>query len=262
MKLNATLSVSAVALLAACGGGSSPVGNNPVEVGQVIQSGPLEITIERVYANGAAVGSFDTGSFWGQTYRSNPADLASDATSALGAVTQSGTRDDVEVTASNADMNRIGTRYRLNLPNNGVAQSQIRRDVSGPHMDLAACGSNVTSMPTGTITYGVGGDDAVFIHANGSTVQLPFTFTADLTAGTATFTATSNTHQISGGVIAIDPLTGRFYGTNAQIGTVGALASANISGGLFGINAEGLGGIIYSKDQAAPSISANFVGSK
>ena len=264
MKLNATLALSAAALLAACGGGSSGTNNEPtVQVGQQIQSGTLELTVDRIYNNGAAVLYFDNVNGGGQTYRSNPADASNDPGSTIVSEETFGTRIHQSVSAIGEGFNREGTRDRLILPNNaGAAQSQIRQDVSGPNMDLAAFGSPLTNIPTGTVTYGGGADDAAFINMNGAKVQLPFTFTANLSAGTATLTANNGTHRIDAQSIAIDATNGRFYGTSAQVGAVGSLLDANVSGALFGTDGMGVGGIVYSTDQAAPSISANFVGSR
>lgn len=264
MKLNATLAVSTAALLAACGGGSSGTNNEPtVQVGQQIQSGTLELTVDRVYSNGAAVASFNNQNGSGHSYTSNPSGIASDSGSTVGNGTVAGNRTDRPVTATVDNEAQVGTRYFLTLEGgSGYAASQIRRDVDGPNVNLAAFGSTLTNIPTGTVTYGNGTDDAAFIHVNGETVQLPFTFTANLSAGTATLSANNGTHSINATSISIDATTGRFYGTSAQVGAVGSLMDANVSGGLFGTDGMGVGGIVYSTDQAAPSVSANFVGSR
>lgn len=263
MKLNTTLAVSTVALLAACGGGSSGTNNEPtVQVGQQIQSGSLQLTIDRVYSNGAAVASFNNQNGSGHSYTNNPSGFESDSGSTVGDGTTVGNRIDRPVTATVDNADQVGTRYFLTLDGgNGYAASQIRTDVNGPNMSLAAFGAPLTSVPTGTVLYGRASDNAAFLHTNGTTVQLPFEFSASFENGSAALLAVSETHKIDSFSLSLDVVTGRFYG-DGELGPIGALVPAKISGGLFGTNAAGVAGIVYSTDQAVPSVSANFVGSR
>ena len=264
--------ISCVALVAACGGGSSAVSNAvsnapTLSVGsQVTAASGLDVTVERVYDNGAVVVSFEDG-LKGASYRSNPDDVSKDVGSTTTGETIDGTRIDITVEAVSDDKtyNYAGKRYILRLDDSAspeIAAAQTRYDVNGTDVDAAYFGTPVTNMPTGTVTYGAGASDAAFITVDGQTTELPFTFSANLTDGTATLTANNGTHQINGGDIAINATTGEFYGTNAELGATGSLKAANVAGSLFGADAAGVGGILYSTEAAIPSVTANFVGSK
>lgn len=259
---SALLAPSVLVLVTACVS-SVPSENSPaVEVGDIVQSGSLSVTIDEVYETGAALGSFETDDVYGQSYRSDPADLVDDPGSIAGDGTTTGDRTDFSITATSEDFDRVGTRYSLSI-NDGeeFAASQIKRDVDGPDMDLAAYGTTVSDIPTGTIVYGESSDNAAFLHIDNQTIEMAFTFTANLGEGTATLSADNGTHLIEGGEIAIDPETGIFYGTDAELGATGETVAGNVSGSLFGTEAAGVAGIVFSTDEAAPSVSANFVGS-
>jgi hypothetical protein len=260
MKLNTTLAVSAVALVAACGSSVT----EQVQIGKPNTTpGGVEVTPTVVYQNGSIVGDWQQGGLSGVSFASNSTVFLNDPGSTQGNSSTSGDLTVIQLTAISAEngINQTGMRYLLALPD-GFAASQIRRDIAGPVEQLSSFGATVTSMPTGTITFGGGTDDALFLHLNGQTVQLPFTFTANLANGTATMTSSGGGYELAGGTITINPTTGRFSGTDASIGAVGNLQAANIFGGIYGTNGTGIGGIAFSTDQANPSIVANFVGSR
>lgn len=249
-------------LLSACvssGGGET---GSVVEVGEVIDTGNgLVVTIDYAYDTGAALGSFDNENGYGQSYRSDPEDLVADPGSTVGAGVTTDNRTDYVVTATSADFDRVGTRNVISI-NDGTeyAASQIRYDVDGPNMDIAVFGSPLTDIPTGTIVYGASEDNAAFLHLGDETIEMAFTFTADLDDGTATLSADNGSHVIDGGVIEIDAESGIFYGTDAELGATGETVSGVVSGALFGTEAAGVAGMVFSTDEAAPSVTANFVG--
>jgi hypothetical protein len=251
--------------VAACGGGSSAVNNAPtLQVGQQVPNAAgLLITVERVYDNGAVVGSFENDGVSGVSYRSDPTDIETEIGSTSSDPIDQGDRTDFLVTSVSEEtgFNRTGTRYFLRLED-GFAATQIKRDVAGENLDLSYFGTPTTTMPVGTITYGAASDNAAFLHIGDQTIELPFSFIADLENGTASFTATDGSYQIIGEAISIDASTGEFYGTGAQAGAVGALFDANVSGSLYGTNASGVAGMIYSTGSAIPSVTGNFVGSR
>lgn len=249
-------------LLSACvtsGGGDTGAA---VEVGDVFESdNGLITTIDYVYDTGAALGSFDNENGYGQSYRSDPQDILADPGSTPSSGMTTGNRTDYVVTATSADFDRVGTRYLLSI-NDGTefAASQIKYDVDGPNMDIAAFGSPLTDIPSGTIVYGASEDNAAFLHLGDETIEMAFTFTADLDDGTATLSADNGSHVIDGGVIEIDAESGIFYGTDAELGATGETVSGVVSGALFGTEAAGVAGMVFSTDEAAPSVTANFVG--
>lgn len=255
--------VSTLVLLSACvssGGGET---DTSVEAGDVIDATGtgLIITIDHAYDTGAVLGSFENENGYGQTYRSDPQDIAADPGSTRGAGITTGNRTDYAVTASSADFDRVGTRYQISI-NDGTeaASSQIKYDVDGPNLDIAVFGSPLTDIPSGTIVYGESTDNAAFLHLGDETVEMAFTFTADLDGGTATLSADNGSHVIDGGVIEIDAASGIFYGTDAELGPTGETVSGVVSGALFGTEAAGVAGMVFSTDEAAPSVTANFVG--
>lgn len=259
MKVKLILAMSASALVAACVGSSESV-----QVGSTsTTAGGVEFTPSVIYNNGAVIADWQQDGFSGVTFASSSAIALNDPGSTRGATSTDGDLSTIVITAvsETADINQAGVRYLLST-SDGFAASQFRSNESRGVENLGSFGTAVTTMPTGNITYGSGVNDTAFINIDGQTVQLPFVFSADLGAGTATMTANNGAHSIDGGAITIDPSTGRFSGTEASIGAVGSLQSANIYGGLYGTTGNGVGGVVFTTDQANPSITANFVGSR
>lgn len=269
----ALLLITTVGFLAACSGTTTQQSsdNQAVAVGDQLQTvAGLNLTIERVYSNGSGVASFAASGLNGETFSSVIANSANDTGSNVVSETTDGNRKDIiiEATSEDGTYNQAGKRYMMTFSNGSstdTAAFQFREDQNDPsrrHINLSAFGTDATNIPSGTFTYGAATDNRAFINIEGQTVQLPFVFTADLTSGTATLSADNGTHKITGGTISIDASTGKFNGTNAQIGENGSLRNANVSGGLFGANANGVAGMLYSTEAAIPSVTGGFVGTK
>lgn len=246
MKLKATLAVSAIALLAACGGGSSGVNNAPTTVIKSYPSGYAVITGSLPNANENFVGiSADQRTALEVTSETINYTVNDSSTSGrFYYVDRSGTTSSgsqVRVYTWGEDLNLSGSEYvSLSIAYaNGVE-------------NMLTAGTPVTSIPTGRHTY----SGESFVIERTDEGYGTFTLIADFSQSTASLAASVPQNSSNGGQnpayffgaenIAINSTNGSFSSENARIGLTGTSGnSASVYGYFAGTGASGVHGIVY-----------------
>jgi hypothetical protein len=276
MKLNVTLTVCSIALLAACGGGSSAVNNNPTAT--------TNVQTLKSYSDGSGVLAAENTNLGTAGGAANLLIAATNLTAArevtLGNVNLQ------EVAGSAVSFGPFFVITRTGTASNGaslVVATVGENLVSGTEYasislvtidnsrGLLSGGSPVNGIPSGTYTYS--GTSSVIDNVNGSAGDGTFSLTANFTNNTGTLAATvpANTPVgsnnpaffFSSNNLQINQSNGSFSSSNALIGQTGVTSNAaSVNGYFAGTNATGVHGVVYTNDLTAPTYAGAFYGSR
>ncbi|WP_445808805.1 hypothetical protein [Yoonia sp.] len=272
-KISTMLATTAALALAACGGGSSDISNNPTAT--------TAVQTLKAYSDGSGVisASPNLGSAGGP---SNLIIAASDLTAAREVA--SGTINLVEVPGASATFGQYYVVQRTGTASNGaslvVSTAGESLNIQGSEyaavslveinnaIAISSSGSKVNGMPSGNYTYtgpasvmsGPIGDGTFTMNANfnTNTGNIAATIPANSPAGSGNpgYFFSSNTLQIN-------QTDGSFSSSDAAIGSTGVNSySSSIKGYFAGTNATGVHGLIYTNDPSAATYLGAFYGSR
>jgi hypothetical protein len=265
MKLKASLAISAVALLAACGGGSSGTSNNPTI------SSSANINTLQTYSDGSGVISYE-GTENGVAYATDVA---------LAREVAAGTANLTVVPGTAAESGPFYVVIRSGTTSNGlpvvysVAGEELNASGSeyvyvglievGSEFGIDAGGTPVNGMPSGTFTY----TGTSTILNEQAVSDGTFTMSANFNTGTASIAATapavagSGTFFFGSDDIAINNSNGSFSTNSASIGEIGIMSqAASIDGYFAGTNATGVSGLVYPNSFTTATYGGVFYGSR
>jgi hypothetical protein len=290
MKLNATLAVSAVALLAACGGGSSGTSNNPTSPNTprpvIISDEPTPSPSQNVitlqsYPDGSGALSSENVDLGG-TNLSNIVIVTENVPAATeiisGALNLSVVPGTSQSNGNYYRVRRVGTSsngsslivdsFGRNLNESGTEYTSISVvTVDVRDLGINSAGTILNGIPSGSFAYS--GDASILDVAgnNGAdgTFSMQANFDSKSATVAATFPATSTSPQyfFSANDITINTNTGNFSSGNALMGEAGVSPqSSSIHGYFAGSDAVGVHGVLFPNPAANELLLGAFYGSR
>jgi hypothetical protein len=259
MKLNATLAVSAVALLAACGGGSSGTSNNPT----------INFTTIKAFSDGGGVAAA-TRNDGARSVVIAP--KIADVVAAANSVTQEDIDDIdrsefpiVQVLGTNANIRQGASTIRGTVINVTIFEDLggdsevILQEIPNYGNSLMATGTPLGAIPEGVFVYS-GTLGTGFRSLNPQIETGSFTMSANFNAGTFDFNGSTTSDTLSGSGF-INTTSGSISANNINLTTSGTNRTASMYGNFHGGSAQGVSGLFHS-NEASPLYSGGFVGSR
>jgi hypothetical protein len=171
---------------------------------------------------------------------------------------------------SSSGSNQYGEFYSGLVTINGVpvnldvyasdrGESFIMYGFSGNVDALAAFGSKVSNIPTGSYQYL--GTNIIGARAGGFAEVGTFGMTVNFSSGTAAITGTTARTAISGTGLSVNNSNGTFTGNNLTLTVNGQSTAATIHGHFHGNGAVGISGI-YHDNAAIPVYAGAIAGSR
>jgi hypothetical protein len=261
MRLKSALAVSAVAMLAACGGGSSAISNDPTTTDR--------IQTLKSYSNGSGAFSFQSPNLnvavFSTDTEKHKADLLSGVRSSTpvpGSSFSSGSLYEVSSTGvfrNGRSSDSTARRIYLSptsLDHVEIVTSRIGSDTS----NWTSSGTPVNGLPTGSFNY----NGITFVTDALGSSRGQFTLSADFNNNTGSISGSSAVgHFFSSENLQISRANGEFSSSTARIGETGVTSdSATINGFFAGQNAAGVHGVVFTNDTDAASYVGIFAGSR
>jgi hypothetical protein len=260
MKLKASLAVSAVALLAACGGGSSGVSNSPTTT----------FTTVKVFSDKAGVArAVSSDGVQGYVIVPDVALTISTANSLTAqdlANVQVSDFPIVQVLSSNANLRQgaitiEGVVFNVTaIEDLGGEAAAFFMEIPGNLNALVVNGNQPTNIPTGIFRY-QGSMGTGLRNVNNTLPQLG-SFTIDANFSQSSFSITGSTLSdtlVGSGVI--NNSSGTINANNLFLTTSGTNRTATLYGQFHGANAGSVSGVFHS-NEANPTYAGFVVGSK
>jgi len=241
--------VSAVGLLAACGGGDGTSATLP------------KITTLSVFSDGAGVARYEDADVTLtamapniQSVQPSGDDVAVD-TSRL---KFQGSYQYSDLYAGTLTVNGTPVNAEVYLDNGGEALVILAYD--GQTGVLAAGGSKVSNIPSGEYTYL--GTNGLGVRSTGVKYIGTFSMSVNFTNGTAAISGSTNNSLFGGSGIAVNNATGTFQGSNLNLKVEGYdPMTASIYGNFHGNGATSVSGI-YHDNNSNPIFAGAIAGSR
>lgn len=290
MKLNATLTISAVALLVACGGGSSGTNNNPTTPSNqppvIISEEPApgtspNVTTLKTYNDGSGVLSSEGIDLGGANLSNmiiSSTDVAAATEIVSGALSLTVVPGTSETNGTLYFVQRTGTSsngsslivnsFGESLNQSGSEYASVSATlVNNSDIAINSAGTVIDDVPSGNFSYT---GNAIFLKvADGSGADGTFSMQANFNSSTAAIAATmpatdtSPQYFFSANDIIINPINGNFSSSNALIGeSNGNSQNSTIHGYFAGTNAIGVHGVLYPNSTNNGLYLGAFYGSR
>lgn len=259
MKLKASLAVCSVALLAACGGGSSGTSNNPT----------LSLSTVRVFSDNAGVARGTDNA--GNTIVLLAPDIAATVSAANSPSQQSITDAEVsdfpivQVLNTSANLRRgamtvDGVAVNVDVIEDlGGEAAVIIYDIPGYANAVMTFGTPNGSVPSGTYQYT--GTLGTGVRSTNPQIEFgSFTLNANFTNQSFSITGSTLSDTLSGNGL-IDNSAGTLSSSNITMVTSGTNRTATLYGNFHGTSAQSVSGAFHTNEQN-PVFAGAFVGSR